>query len=47
MAWPAYGSVHGYTAALQLPDTSGPHIVCAYAAVDDGRPAPRLGCASL
>jgi len=46
-AWPAYGSVHGYTAALQLPATSGPHIVCAYAAVDDGRPAPRLGCASL
>jgi hypothetical protein len=46
-AWPAYGSVHGFTASVPLPTTGGPHTVCAYAAVDDGLPAPRLGCTNV
>lgn len=45
-AWPAYGGAHGFSVAVP---TTGPgsHTACVYALVDDGRPAPELGCVTV
>jgi hypothetical protein len=42
-AWPVYGGTHGFSAAIPAQEP-GTHTVCVYAVVDDGRPAPELGC---
>lgn len=46
-AWPAFGAAHGFSVTLTLPAAGDAHIVCAYAAVQDDQPAPRLGCVNL
>jgi hypothetical protein len=46
-AWPAYGAGHGFTAVVPAAASAGAHTVCAYAVVDDGQPAPNLGCTTV
>jgi hypothetical protein len=43
-ARPAYGASHGFTVDVPGPIEPGDHELCAYAVVDDNRPAPQLGC---